>query len=152
MKILFTERNFHIDIIELLIQDSDLYMQRDYGAATNARARTRMTKCEHMFLCSVWRRGIIGEGDERGMDEIRLQPCLRCAGQPVVLILPGWPYARIRVECCACGQRGPTVYFDAGGAIYQGTEQLLPGLAKARREAAMLWNNGTCGSGGGASG
>lgn len=39
MKDSFTERNFHIDIIELLIQDTDLYMQRDFRAATNARAR-----------------------------------------------------------------------------------------------------------------
>lgn len=77
------------------------------------------------------------------MDEIKLQPCPRCAGQPVVLILPGWPYARIRVECCACGRQGPTVYFDPGGALYQGIEkQLMPGLGKARKEAAACWNLG----------
>lgn len=77
------------------------------------------------------------------MDEIKLVPCPRCAGQPVVLILPGWPYARIRVECCACGRQGPTVYFDPGGALYQGIEQqLMPDLTKARKEAAACWNLG----------
>lgn len=75
------------------------------------------------------------------MDDIKLQPCPRCGGQPVVLILPGWPYARIRVECCACGRQGPTVYFDPEGALYQGIEQLLlPGLGRARREASACWN------------
>ena len=77
------------------------------------------------------------------MDEIKLQPCPRCAGQPVVLILPGWPYARIRVECCACGRQGPTVYFDPGKARYPSFEsQMLPELGKARREAAACWNQG----------
>lgn len=75
------------------------------------------------------------------MDEIKLQPCPRCAGRPVLLILPGWPYARLRVECCACGRQGATVYFDTGAELQRGVERLLlPGLGKARKEAAACWN------------
>lgn len=90
---------------------------------------------------------------DRRQDEIRLIPCPKCGGQPVVLIVPSWQYGRLRVECSVCGHKGPTIDFDPSGALYQGIERrLLPGLGKARRDAAAAWNEGTCGSGGGASG
>ena len=85
------------------------------------------------------------------MDDIRLQPCPRCTGLPVVLVRPFFPRPALRVECSSCGLAGPWIYFDGKGAIWQGTEKLLPGLGKARRQAAAAWNDGTCGSGGGAS-
>lgn len=86
------------------------------------------------------------------MDDIRLKPCPRCDGLPVVLVRPFFPRPALRVECSGCGLSGPWIYFDGKGPIWQGTEKLLPGLGKARRQAAAAWNEGTCGSGGGASG
>lgn len=86
------------------------------------------------------------------MDDIRLKPCPRCDGLPVVLVRPFFPRPALRVECSGCGLSGPWIYFDGKGPIWQGAEKLLPGLGKARRQAAAAWNEGTCGSGGGASG
>lgn len=74
------------------------------------------------------------------MDDVKLQPCARCSGQPVVLILPLWPHPALRVECPACGMRGTTIYFDEEAPIFQGTKKMLPGLGKARRQAAAAWN------------
>lgn len=86
------------------------------------------------------------------MDDIRLIPCPSCSGQPVVLIQPGWPYPTVRIVCSACGKEGPTVYYAPEDMLYHGLDfVLLPGLARARREAAACWNYGADG-GGGASG
>lgn len=90
------------------------------------------------------------------MDEIKLIPCVKCGGLPVEMIQPGWPYPTVRVVCSVCGQRGPIVYYAQKDVLYSGQDlynrYLLPGLPRARREAAAAWNEGTCGSGGGASG
>lgn len=91
------------------------------------------------------------------MDDIRLIPCPSCGGLPVVLIRPAWPYPVIRVVCSACSCQGPMVYYSPeGDRVFSGQglyeRNLLPGLATARRQAAAAWNEGTCGSGGGASG
>ena len=76
------------------------------------------------------------------MDEIKLIPCCKCGGQPIVLIRPQWPYPMVSVECSTCGRRSPIVYFcPSGNTWIQGLERiLLPGLARARREAAACWN------------
>ena len=73
-------------------------------------------------------------------DDIRLRPCPRCGGLPVVLVRPFFPRPALRVECSDCGLAGPWIYFDGKGPIWQGTEKLLPGLGKARRQAAKDWN------------
>ena len=78
------------------------------------------------------------------MDEIRLKPCPRCGGQPIVLVWPSWPYPALRVECDGCKLTGPWIYFDP-----KQQEAHLPGLNKARGQAAAHWNDYTCGSGGG---
>lgn len=74
--------------------------------------------------------------------EIRLNLCPKCPGTPVVLIKPGWPYPTIRVVCSQCGHSGPEVYYSEKGAtVFCGVDHyLLPGLARARREAAAAWN------------
>lgn len=75
------------------------------------------------------------------MDDVKLLPCPMCGGLPVMLIKPTWEYGRLRVECSVCGRYGPNVFFEPGKKIYQGRKmQLLPGLAKARRQAAAAWN------------
>lgn len=77
-------------------------------------------------------------------DDIRLNLCPKCPGQPVVLIMPGWPYPMVKVICSKCGHSGPAVYFSSEGDKYYMVSAydraLLPGLARARREAAALWN------------
>ena len=86
-------------------------------------------------------------------DDIRLRPCPMCGGLPVVLVQPFFPRPALRVECSGCGLSGPWIYFDGNGTLYQLAERMmLPDLARARRQAAAAWNEGTCGSGGGASG
>ena len=45
-------------------------------------------------------------------DDIRLRPCPRCGGQPIVLVWPSWPYPALRVECDGCKLTGPWIYFD----------------------------------------
>lgn len=75
------------------------------------------------------------------MDDIRLEPCPACGGQAVMIIQPGWPHPRIRVDCLACGRQGPTVYYAQEDMLHHGLDfVLLPGLARARREAAALWS------------
>lgn len=73
---------------------------------------------------------------------IVLKPCPRCGGQAVMKILPSWPHDMLWVECSVCDRAGPTVYFYRGAPTSaQGIERLLlPGLARARREAAACWN------------
>jgi len=80
--------------------------------------------------------------DRRQEDDIRLIPCSRCGGQPVVMIRPGWPHPSLRVICSDCGQAGPQIYYAPEGPTwYLGIDRvLLPGLARARREAAACWN------------
>lgn len=74
-------------------------------------------------------------------DDIRLNLCPKCPGQPVVLIMPGWPYPTVKVICSKCGHAGPAVYFTNEDTVYHALDKaLLPGLARARREAAALWN------------
>ena len=63
----------------------------------------------------------------------------------MVMILPGFPHPRLKVVCSACGKEGPTVYYaPEGDRQYLGQSAfdriLLPGLARARREAAACWN------------
>lgn len=87
------------------------------------------------------------------MDEIRLCPCPKCGGLPVVLIRPYVLRPALRIECSACGNGGPWIYFDGKGTLYQLAERMmLPDLARARRQAAAAWNEDACGSGGGESG
>lgn len=82
------------------------------------------------------------------LDEIRLKPCRRCGGLPVVLIRPSWPYPVLRIVCSSCGRQGPQIYYcPEGDKHFQGLsayeKNLLPGLAKARRQAAAAWNERT---------
>lgn len=71
----------------------------------------------------------------------------------MVLIVPMWPHPALQVQCTACRKAGPWIYFNEKTPIWQSIEDLLlPGLARAKEEAAAAWNEGTCGSGGGASG
>ena len=75
------------------------------------------------------------------MDEIRLIPCPKCGGLPVVLIRPFVLRPALRIECSVCGNGGPWIYFDGKGALYQLAERMmLPDLVKARRLAAADWN------------
>lgn len=76
------------------------------------------------------------------MDDIRLIPCPRCGGLPVVMIRPFFPRPALRVECSVCGSGGPWIYFDGKGPGFLIAEKLLPGLAAARRQAAAAWNEG----------
>lgn len=74
-------------------------------------------------------------------DDIILKPCPMCGGQAVMVIRPGWPYPTVWVACHACGRQGPTVYYAPEDMLYHGLDfVLLPGLARARREAASCWN------------
>ena len=74
--------------------------------------------------------------------EVRKILCPKCGGQPIEHILPGWPYPTVGVVCSMCGNAGPKVYFTTEGEnLFRGiTDVLLPGLARARREAAACWN------------
>lgn len=74
--------------------------------------------------------------------EIRKIVCQKCGGSPMEVILPGWPYPSVGVVCHMCGYAGPRVYFTTeGDTLFHGiVDALLPGLARARREAAALWN------------
>lgn len=75
------------------------------------------------------------------MDDIRLRPCPRCGGLPVVLIRPFILRPALRIECSACGHGGPWIYFDGKAPLSQLAESVfLPDLAKARRHAAADWN------------
>lgn len=78
-------------------------------------------------------------------ENVKLLPCPSCHGQPVVLIRPGWPYPVVRIVCSSCGKEGVAVYYcPEGDKVFQGygayEKRLLPGLAKARRQAAAAWN------------
>ena len=74
-------------------------------------------------------------------DEIRLNLCPKCPGQPVVLIMPNWPYPMVGVVCSKCGHAGPKIYFTNEDTIFHGQDRvMLPGLATARRQAAAAWN------------
>ena len=74
--------------------------------------------------------------------EIRKIVCQKCGGQPIEHIVPGWPYPTVGVVCHMCGYEGPKVYFTTEGETLfrRVTDALLPSLARARREAAALWN------------
>ena len=73
--------------------------------------------------------------------EIRMILCPKCGGAPLQLIVPGWPYPTVGVVCSKCGQAGPKVYFTQEDTMYHGLDHImLPGLARARREASAAWN------------
>lgn len=78
------------------------------------------------------------------LDEIRLKPCRRCGGLPVVLVQPGWPMPRVCVICTVCSEAGTVFHFAKDGPTwYQGWDRVLvPDLATARRQAAADWNEG----------
>lgn len=74
-------------------------------------------------------------------DDIKLIPCPHCGGMPVVLIVPAWPHPALQVQCTACRKAGPWIYFNARMPIWQTLDDLLlPGLGRAREEAAAAWN------------
>ena len=73
--------------------------------------------------------------DELKID-IRLLPCPKCGGLPVVLIRPHVFESTVHIECSACGIGGPQIAF----ANRMELRELLPDLATARRQAAADWN------------
>ena len=73
--------------------------------------------------------------DELKID-IRLLPCPKCGGLPVVLIRPHAFESTVHIECSACGIAGPRLAFASRRAL----RELLPDLATARRQAAADWN------------
>lgn len=76
-------------------------------------------------------------------DDIRLRPCPVCEGLPVVLVRPFYPRPALRVECTKCAYAGPWIYFNGRHPIIRAFEDIfLPGLARAREEAAACWNEG----------
>lgn len=73
--------------------------------------------------------------DELKID-IRLLPCPKCGGLPMVLIRHHGIEATVHIECSACGIGGPQLAF----ASRRAQRELLPDLATARRQAAADWN------------
>ena len=71
------------------------------------------------------------------MTEVRLKPCRRCGGLPVVLVMRQCLEANVRVQCSACRETGAVVAF----AVRRAQRELLPDLDTARRHAAALWND-----------
>lgn len=74
-------------------------------------------------------------------DDIRLRPCPRCGGQPIVLVWPSWPYPALQVECDGCKLTGAWIYFDNKAPGREYGESMLPGLNRAREQAAVHWNS-----------
>ena len=89
------------------------------------------------------------------MDDVKLLPCAKCSGQPVVLIRPDWPHPSLHIECQECGYKSPTVYFrtETNPCYFALESLMLPDLARAREQAAACWNEDpSTWGGGGASG
>lgn len=76
--------------------------------------------------------------------EIRLTPCRRCGGRPVMILQPGFPADTVRVECTGCCLSTPAIFYAPHGGVagYGANRILLPSLWTARRQAAAAWNEG----------
>lgn len=70
--------------------------------------------------------------------DIRLLPCPRCGGLPVVMVRNRVLESTVHIECSACGLGSPQLAF----ASRRAQRELLPDLAKARRQIADHWNMG----------
>jgi len=68
--------------------------------------------------------------------DVKLLPCPKCGGQPVVLVQHHGIEATVRIECSACRLSGPAIAY----ASRRAQRELLPDLQTARLQAADDWN------------
>lgn len=71
------------------------------------------------------------------MTEVKIKPCRKCGGQPVLLVMRQCLEANVRVQCSTCRETGVVVAF----AVRRAQRELLPDLDGARRQAVALWND-----------
>ena len=69
-------------------------------------------------------------------ERIRLLPCPKCGGVPLMLVMRHCLEADVRIECSCCKLSGPAVAF----ASRRAQKELLPDLETARIQAADDWN------------